>query len=73
MDLTIKIYNIFGKKVYERYCFAGQNGGKVGNNELIWDGTDQAGHKLPMGSYPMVIYDGSAKTILDQWVIGVIH
>jgi hypothetical protein len=73
MDLTIKVYNIFGKKVYERYCFAGQNGGKEGNNELIWDGTDQSGHKLPMGSYPMIIYDGSAKTILDQWVIGVIH
>jgi hypothetical protein len=73
MDITIKIYNIYGKKVYEKNCFSSENGGSEGNNEIIWDGTDQAGNRLPMGSYPMVIYDGKTKAILDQRVIGVIH
>ncbi|MDD4804631.1 MAG: hypothetical protein PHN69_05610 [Candidatus Pacebacteria bacterium] len=73
MDVTIKIYNIYGKKVYEKYCFSGENGGREGNNEILWGGIDQSGRKLPMGSYPMVIYDGGAKNILDQRVIGVVH
>jgi len=72
-NLTIKIYNIFGKKMYERNCFAGELGGKAGANELIWNGTDQSGNKMPMGSYPMVVYDAETKELLDQRVIGIIH
>jgi hypothetical protein len=73
MNITIKIYNIFGKKVYERNCFAGEVGGSAGANELKWNGVDQSGNKLPMGSYPIVVYDTDTKQILDQRVIGVIH
>ncbi|MDD4804682.1 MAG: hypothetical protein PHN69_05985 [Candidatus Pacebacteria bacterium] len=73
MNITIKIYNIFGKKMYERNCFAGETGGSSGANELIWSGVDQSGNKLPMGSYPMVVYETDTKQILDQRVIGIIH
>ncbi|MDD5456522.1 MAG: hypothetical protein PHV30_05755 [Candidatus Margulisbacteria bacterium] len=72
-NIIIKIYNIFGKIMYEGHYFKGQNGGRAGANEIEWDGVDQSGNRLPKGSYPMVIYEAEAKEILGKRIIGLIH
>ncbi|MDD5456373.1 MAG: hypothetical protein PHV30_04990 [Candidatus Margulisbacteria bacterium] len=73
ININIKIYNYYGKLLYSANYTAGQNGGCQGSNEVQWDGTDQAGNKMPMGGYPMVIYDSETKTILGKRIIGVVH
>jgi len=72
-NILIKIYNLFGKVMYEFSLFSGENGGRSGSNEIKWNGTDRMGNKLPMGSYPMLIFDADNKTLLDERVIGIAH
>jgi hypothetical protein len=73
MNITIKIFNIFGKIIWENNFFAGQDGGRAGANEVKWQGIDLSGNKVPMGSYPMLIYELDANKLLNQRIIGVIH
>ncbi len=71
--ISIKIYNIYGKTLYESNYFEGGRGGMAGANEIEWNGTDQMGNKLPLGGYPMIIYDAEAKEVLGKRVIAIIH
>ena len=69
-DMSIKIYDVYGRLVREIGYGAGGPGGQAGTNEVKWDGTDAGGRKVSKGIYLAVLQSGGAKTILK---IGVIH
>ncbi len=60
-DVKIRIYNPFGRLIWEKSFSAGQNGGSLGPNEITWDGKDGDGNFVKAGAYICVIESGGAK------------
>lgn len=69
-DVSIKIFSVFGRLVKETGFAAGTEGGRLGSNNVQWDGTDFSGTKVSKGIYLVVIESGGAKEVLR---VGVIH
>jgi hypothetical protein len=41
----------------------------AGANDLLWDGTDDAGRELPAGLYPYIVEDGSGTSLRGKMVL----
>ncbi|MFA6430927.1 MAG: hypothetical protein WCV91_00875 [Candidatus Margulisiibacteriota bacterium] len=54
-DVKLMIYDLTGKMVYTQAFSAGNNGGKIGENEPTWDGKSFTGSVLSNGVYPYFI------------------
>ncbi len=73
-NITIKIYDLYGHFVNEIDCNSGSNGGILGSNDVMWDGTDKNGSKVSMGGYIVKITsdaDGPDNAVVIK--IGVVH
>jgi len=72
--VSITIYDLLGHRVQEWHFGSGDPGGLTGNNNVLWDGTNQAGQKVSKGGYLARIQVestlGSTATLRK---IGVIH
>ncbi|MEE8425059.1 MAG: FlgD immunoglobulin-like domain containing protein, partial [Elusimicrobiota bacterium] len=69
-DVSITIFSVFGRQIKEMSLAAGAEGGRLGSNNVGWDGTDDSGTKVSKGMYLAVIESGGAKEVLK---VGVIH
>jgi len=49
--VTLTLYDLFGFKVRTWRFSPGQDGGRTGPNDLLWDGTNDNGQKVSKGGY----------------------
>jgi hypothetical protein len=54
-DITIIIYDISGKAVWQRTFSSGTNGGNSGQNNVFWDGKNDFGEYVANGVYIYII------------------
>ena len=72
--VTVTLYDLFGHRVREWSFRPGEQGGREGSNQLLWDGTNASGQKVSKGGYLAQIEvesNGTIATVLRK--IGVIH
>ncbi|MEN3014139.1 MAG: T9SS type A sorting domain-containing protein, partial [Endomicrobiia bacterium] len=68
-DVEVKIYNIFGKLVWEKNVKSGEKGGCAGPNEIYWYGKDNNDNFVGTGVYICVIKTPSG--VIKKRTIGV--
>ena len=73
-SVRVTLYDLLGFRV-RRWDFSpGQNGGKTGQNQFLWDGTNEAGQKVSKGGYLAQIEIETPETVVTVIrKIGVIH
>lgn len=72
--VTVTMYNLLGSKVRHWDFAAGDNGGRAGSNQFLWDGTNEAGQKVAKGGYLAQIEIDAAGTFVSVIrKIGIIH
>jgi len=72
--VSIEIYDLLAKRVKGWDFAPGQPGARAGNNQILWDGADEAGRKVSKGGYIAEIQvetPNTAATVIRK--IGVIH
>jgi len=73
VGMSIKIYDPFGQKVWERGFASGTNGGQKGANTIVWDGRNDNGRKVGKGGYIGVFVPEGLQPSPLRRMIGVIH
>ena len=69
-QIKMKIYDLFGNLVREYNV----GGSILGTNEIVWDGTNEAGQKVAKGGYICVLEVlNNSNRIVTTRKIGVIH
>ena len=74
VPVTVTLYDLMGFRVRRWSFSAGQNGGRDGANNFLWDGTDDTGRKVSKGGYLAQIeidLPGTSVSVIRK--IGVIH
>ncbi len=74
VPVRITIYDLLGFRV-RRWDFSqGDNGGRAGTNQFMWDGTNETGRKVSKGGYLAQIEIETPETVVSVIrKIGVIH
>ncbi len=54
-NVIFAIYDAFGNRVLHEEISAGQNGARIGINNLTWDGTNDKGHRVASGVYYVLL------------------
>ncbi|MGB9721174.1 MAG: FlgD immunoglobulin-like domain containing protein [bacterium] len=54
-NVIFSIYDAFGNRVHHEEIYAGQNGARMGVNNLIWNGKNDKGHKVASGVYYVLL------------------
>lgn len=54
-NVIFAIYDAFGNCVRHEEISAGQNGARIGINNLTWDGTNDKGHRVASGVYYVLL------------------
>ncbi len=54
-NVIFSIYDAFGNRVHHEEIPSGQNGARIGINNLSWDGKNDKGHKVATGVYYVLI------------------
>lgn len=62
-DVKIKIYDLIGDLVWTYTAYAGEEGGKEGVNEIVWDGRNGQGDLVYPGGYICLIKAGGNEKI----------
>lgn len=65
-EITVNIFNIRGERVWTYRAMAGADGGKVGENQVRWDGITGFKASAPSGVYFVrvtAVVDGTVKTL----------
>lgn len=60
-EVTLRIYDPFGRLVADMTFPAGGNGGRTGPNEVVWDGRSGDGRHVEMGGYIGVVEAGGRR------------
>ncbi|MFH1725396.1 MAG: hypothetical protein ABII00_12360 [Elusimicrobiota bacterium] len=63
-DVRIRIYDPFGRLARDTRYSAGSNGGRIGPNEVFWDGRSGDGRHVEMGGYICVVDAGGKREIV---------
>lgn len=72
--VRITLYDLTGFRVRQWEFSPGQSGGRAGLNQVLWDGTNEAGRKVSKGGYLAQIEVDTGKTVATALrKIGVIH
>ena len=74
VPVRVTLYDLLGFRVRQWSFSAGQNGGRLGTNRFLWDGTNETGQKVSKGGYIAQIEietPESVVTVIRK--IGVIH
>jgi hypothetical protein len=73
-EVSLEIYDLFGRKVREWTFQPGTTGGRTGQNQVMWDGTDRDGRKVSKGGYlAEIVIETPEATVTAVRKIGVIH
>ncbi len=73
-NVTITLYDLVGYRVRSWDYKPGENGGRVGPNTVLWDGTSEDGRKVAKGGYLAEIQIETPQTTVTAIrKIGVIH
>jgi hypothetical protein len=56
--ITLNIYNINGQRIWQKVSYPGEDGGKAGVNEVLWDGYTNFSQVVPNGIYVFQIESG---------------
>jgi hypothetical protein len=73
-SVTITLYDLLGYQVFSWSFQPGENGGSMGANAVLWDGTNGSGFKVAKGGYIAQIKVQSEKGLVTAIrKIGVIH
>lgn len=62
-DVMIRIYNMSGRLVWEKTCYARTEGGQFGENNVPFDGKSLYGEYLANGTYVGIITDLKGKVL----------
>jgi len=70
-DITVEVYDIHGNIVWQASYEAGTEGGRVGYNEVMWDGLDESSQAVGDGIYPYkcIINYGSGVSIEGDYIL----
>lgn len=68
-DITIYLYDVSGRVVWTRKFRAGQNGGRIGYNGVMWNGRTDFGSVGPNGIYVMKIISGKKQLMSGKLVV----
>lgn len=68
--VTLTIYDLFGRRVFERSFAAGAPGGRRGDNKTAWNGSGDGGGKVSKGIYFAVLRGASNLEVIK---VGVVH
>ena len=60
-DVSIRLFTISGKMIWETVCPMGTTGGSAGFNSVIWNGRNSFSEILPNGPYVAYIMAKSGK------------
>ncbi|MDD5657057.1 MAG: hypothetical protein PHF00_07370, partial [Elusimicrobia bacterium] len=60
-NVQVRIYDPFGRLVWQATYGAGTNGGRQGPNEIQWDGRTGSGRTAEMGGYICVVDSGGKR------------
>ena len=72
--VSINLYDLLGQRVRSWGFRPGENGGRSGNNTVLWDGTNETGRKVSKGGYIAEIQIETPQTdVTAIRKIGVIH
>lgn len=72
--VSMVLYDLLGRRVREWTFNPGTMGGRAGSNQILWDGTNEAGQKVSKGGYIAEIQvetPNTTATVIRK--IGVIH
>lgn len=74
LPVRITLYDLLGFRVRRWQFAAGQNGGRQGPNQFLWDGTNENNQKVSKGGYLAQIEIETPDTVVTVIrKIGVIH
>ena len=73
LPVRVRIYDLFGYQVKDFHFSAGEPGGRAGENQVQWDGTDQRGEKVTKGGYICQVTVEGDQAARGIRKIGVIH
>ncbi len=74
VPVQVTLYDLVGFRVRQWSFSAGENGGHLGSNHFLWDGTNEAGQKVSKGGYLAQIEIETPETVVTVIrKIGVIH
>ena len=74
LPVRVTIYDLLGFRVRRWQFAAGQNGGRQGPNQFLWDGTNENNQKVSKGGYLAQIEIETPDTVVTVIrKIGVIH
>jgi hypothetical protein len=72
--VQVTVYDLFGFKVREWGFRPGEEGGRAGQNNVVWDGTNAMGQHVSKGGYiARIVVTTAAGTSTTRRKIGVIH
>ncbi|MFA5887021.1 MAG: T9SS type A sorting domain-containing protein [Patescibacteria group bacterium] len=73
-DIIIYLYNIRGERIWQYVASAGQTGGKLGENEVLWDGITTFKQIASSGVYIVTVnvQDGANVRTLSKSKIAII-
>ena len=73
-NVRVTVYDLFGVKVRTWAFNSGDDGGRAGQNQFSWDGTNAQGQKVAKGGYlALIAVDNPTATAKTIRKIGVIH
>jgi len=74
VPVRVTLYDLLGFRVRRWDFSAGQNGGRAGQNDFLWDGTNESGQKVSKGGYLAQIEIETSETVVTVIrKIGLIH
>jgi len=72
--VSLEIFDLLGHRVRGWEFFPGSNGGRLGANDVVWDGTNGAGRKVSKGGYiAQIVIEAPHNTVTVTRKIAVIH
>ncbi|OGI10190.1 MAG: hypothetical protein A2Y40_03725 [Candidatus Margulisbacteria bacterium GWF2_35_9] len=73
VDVSIKVFNVAGKKVKELNLSSGVVGASTGANHISWDGVDDQGNKLSTGIYFVyLVADNGQEKDVSKFILMVV-
>jgi len=74
-NITLLIFNISGELIWRQDFASGTNGGRIGDNSVVWDGysTNRGRELVANGAYIMQVFDRVANKIIKTGTIAVLR
>ena len=68
-SISIIIYDITGRLLWQRVYSAGSQGGRINFNDVLWNGINDFGDYVPNGAYIFLITSGEKILVKGQLAV----